>query len=1333
MDGFTNSRSFVSPTTPSPSSPLRSPAQHAQHPILSSTLIPRDYLGSLGRPPRSSSKGVGSGSKSPSSSKPQSPLISSFSIERAQDSGSNSDRRADEPREILVSASSEQSATADRAAVIGPGDLDVAKTRPVAVSNPSSQGQGPFPATSSTSSQSKTDPRIQTTMPRTSSIDSAISSMSTASVLNKSPGEKEPSVTEIRNLIATAGSAENLVQHLLRDKAQAAAQNAQLWKLVEKQRSLLLGLNKDLERVSKERDRYRKKAKELAVAQTNQERHVSGSHSPPRTPPTDELPIQMTEQHEVPDQPHSLSTNAEDIPSSPVDTGMMPSPLHVHLQQQLRAAPDQPKLSALSTTELAAPSFAVTAPTPVTSSPAQSFSNKRQIAPKPLDLRSSKESSNLAELADAESAIGGADIEPPPLSGRGRRKTREEDDREREAAALLQLHQDDIRSRSKKSKQVTPPKPQPEPQAKLLPAADISQTRVAGQAQHGPAPSDASSHYSTIEYGTTTLSAPLRSPGLPVSPRPMPAERAVVSPDSHSSLNSLPLSPRNNGFPLSPRAPKQPIPMPANLQSPNLATGQTLDTTIPPRSESLNAAMNEAMVASSGDIPQVYRGLMVPSLPELLLPPNALPSIQVKVASSRLKPSRFSMLGLRPQEDTSVFSLSVYSRSNYRELWRIEKIPAALPHLDQQIRPRCPEMPRLPDRKLFTGHSPATLDSRRTAIDQYFEELLDTHIDEPSALLICKFLSTDVLESPSDQTSAKPPEATKQSPQLGHKKNGYLTKKGKNFGGWKSRYFVLDSPELRYFESPGGAHLGTIKLQSARIGRQTSNDSANADDPESESQYRHAFLILEPKRKDSNSYVRHVLCAENDNERDEWVTALLHFIEDPQAPRPETSGSDNAHPRVLLRGTDYADGQADAGAKASSPTLGPGNSGSPSPTSSATPPLEQAGPDHQTRHAYAGGLSVPQQPRVSNRQSSVGQPQGKNLRNLFQFRKSSHEALNGHIHDQRSPQPPASARAQRGYVRPVFGLSLAEAVETCPPDGIDVELPAVVYRCIEYLRGKKAANEEGLFRLSGSNIVIRNLKDRFNSEGDIDLLADDEYYDVHAVASLFKSYLRELPSSLLTREMHVDFLKVLELVDKQEKIASFNVLVHRLPRVNFVLLRALSKYLLEVVSNQDRNKMTVKNVGIVFSPTLNIPAPVFSMFLTEFAAIFDQQAQSHDIQQHAMVNEASQDDIRSPRRQMFTDLATPAYNQNSFAQNTLAPLQRGYEHNPQYGDTSMQPAQHNSYETRSYVSNPSDHGPRQPMYPPPAQPGHIQGNYRTVLPDTGSAKQKRRESAMLLF
>jgi RalA-binding protein 1 len=105
-------------------------------------------------------------------------------------------------------------------------------------------------------------------------------------------------------------------------------------------------------------------------------------------------------------------------------------------------------------------------------------------------------------------------------------------------------------------------------------------------------------------------------------------------------------------------------------------------------------------------------------------------------------------------------------------------------------------------------------------------------------------------------------------------------------------------------------------------------------------------------------------------------------------------------------------------------------------------------------------------------------------------------------------------------------MTLQEAVEFSRHFDFGPQLPTVMFRCLEYLKEKKAITEEGIFRLSGSNITIKALRDRFNTEGDV-ALVDEPYTDVHAVASLLKLYLRELPASILTRELHLDFLKVL--------------------------------------------------------------------------------------------------------------------------------------------------------------------------------------------------------------
>lgn len=221
--------------------------------------------------------------------------------------------------------------------------------------------------------------------------------------------------------------------------------------------------------------------------------------------------------------------------------------------------------------------------------------------------------------------------------------------------------------------------------------------------------------------------------------------------------------------------------------------------------------------------------------------------------------------------------------------------------------------------------------------------------------------------------------------------------------------------------------------------------------------------------------------------------------------------------------------------------------------------------------------------------------------------------------------------------RAVFGVPLDESLEVAEI----ARLPAVVFRCIQYLEAKKADQEEGIYRLSGSSAVIKGLKDRFNAgtlnlpsrhrdalmiskEGDVDLLASDEYWDPHAIAGLLKGFLRELPASILTRDLHMRFLSVMgsyfpcrirvsltpraDFVEPQERIRELSHLIASLPIANYSLLRALTAHLILIVQNSAVNKMTMRNVGIVFSPTLGIPAGVFSLMLGEFNRVFNVDA-----------------------------------------------------------------------------------------------------------------------------
>jgi RalA-binding protein 1 len=66
--------------------------------------------------------------------------------------------------------------------------------------------------------------------------------------------------------------------------------------------------------------------------------------------------------------------------------------------------------------------------------------------------------------------------------------------------------------------------------------------------------------------------------------------------------------------------------------------------------------------------------------------------------------------------------------------------------------------------------------------------------------------------------------------------------------------------------------------------------------------------------------------------------------------------------------------------------------------------------------------------------------------------------------------------------------------------------------------------EEGIYRLSGSSAVVQALKERFNVDGDVDLLALDDFHDIHAITGLHKLWLRELTTPILTKDLQPEFL-----------------------------------------------------------------------------------------------------------------------------------------------------------------------------------------------------------------
>lgn len=1010
----------------------------------------------------------------------------------------------------------------------------------------------------------------QRTMPRTSSIDSAISSLSSASQSHKSSFDASAvTQADIDNLVATAGSPEAVIIHLLKEKHHAASQNTQLWRLVDKQRTLILGLNKDLERALKEKERYKKKAKDLqnavpplppmqehaqhgasaSVSSTANSQGSTSQRQPHNAPSSNVVSLQNPTEADWASNPDKeRSILVENEPNQRVDPQAAQS--LAYSRQELSTASPTSLASSSSPTgdRITGENRQEGIPHPI-----------RKAPPAPLNLEP-RERRAVEKAIDDDSESEYEDILEVDELPRGRRKTRDDDDRERESALAKEQGNEGL---------------------PLLNIPGNGGANAYGPSNSGPqAEFLASSMSPRVPQGPSmngqSISKAPKSPGLPLSPRP--EDRPIGSPlprmprDIPQSLSSMPTSSGNNlaGLALTPRVGTYPNPYAgASSQQPG-----AIDAAIRPI-PSIDAAVKVDSPQSPGFA--IYQGLVSDEYPTLLLPPNALPLIQVKVSSSRLRPSRNSYNASRPLEEEPVFTLSVFSRSDNKELWRVEKVIAALPQLDQQLRQFSVAHMKLPDRSIFSGHSPAKIDARRAALNAYFESLLDTPMDERAALVICQFLTSDAIEARDDETSLLKGNNHSaiemlRGPDGKPRKEGYLTKRGKNFGGWKARYFVLHGPELKYFESPGGAHLGTIKIYNAQIGKQSqaTNDSPSRSEDDSENQYRHAFLILEPKKKDSSALVRHVLCAESDEERDAWVEALLEYVEGQSENEGQGSGSSmrgqqqpSAKPYSATnpKSKGSANGSKNGGKATENPSPdGPGTvqGFSFDDAVPAEPPVFGPSPDQQgpkspvmpsgtffdASDAMQGDqgqlsskvISGPTNGAVIQDAGAWGNKAATSTkekkRSIWGFRtRSSYDLASQLQASNDTPMTPSQSTfgERRDFVRPVFGIPLAEAVQFCPPQGIgvDTELPAVVYRCIEYLKAKGAESEEGIFRLSGSNVVVKALKERFNTEGDVDFLSDEQYYDVHAVASLFKQYLRELPTSVLTRELHIEFLRVL--------------------------------------------------------------------------------------------------------------------------------------------------------------------------------------------------------------
>ncbi|KAI0769329.1 hypothetical protein BD413DRAFT_613878 [Trametes elegans] len=198
-------------------------------------------------------------------------------------------------------------------------------------------------------------------------------------------------------------------------------------------------------------------------------------------------------------------------------------------------------------------------------------------------------------------------------------------------------------------------------------------------------------------------------------------------------------------------------------------------------------------------------------------------------------------------------------------------------------------------------------------------------------------------------------------------------------------------------------------------------------------------------------------------------------------------------------------------------------------------------------------------------------------------------------------------------------------------------LPAIVVRCAQHIH-RWGLQEEGLFRVSGRSSHVARLRSEFDAGTDYDLTeCEPSDLDPHAVASIFKTFLRELPEPLLTTALQHYFesalsddqsssegdngpspqvrlpspvnhangsnlplrkppsLSTLAMPSlagmrplSEAQVTALSFLISRLPRENRDLLYTVVELIKATAAHFKETKMPLGNLLLVFCPSLNM-------------------------------------------------------------------------------------------------------------------------------------------------
>uniref|UniRef100_A0A674JRZ5 Rac GTPase-activating protein 1 n=1 Tax=Terrapene triunguis TaxID=2587831 RepID=A0A674JRZ5_9SAUR len=155
--------------------------------------------------------------------------------------------------------------------------------------------------------------------------------------------------------------------------------------------------------------------------------------------------------------------------------------------------------------------------------------------------------------------------------------------------------------------------------------------------------------------------------------------------------------------------------------------------------------------------------------------------------------------------------------------------------------------------------------------------------------------------------------------------------------------------------------------------------------------------------------------------------------------------------------------------------------------------------------------------------------------------------------------------------------TLVDFVPMTPP-----MIPSIVVHCVNEIE-QRGLRETGLYRISGCDRTVKELKEKFLRGKTVPLLSKVD--DIHAICGLLKDFLRSLKEPILTFRLNKTFMEAAEILDEDNSVAAMYQAVGELPQANRDTLAFLMIHLQRVAQSPD-TKMDITNLSKVFGPTI---------------------------------------------------------------------------------------------------------------------------------------------------